>query len=176
MATSEATLLKCFLFCVAFLDKWLDCSYFLMDTNYVNLATQINRKHSLKARRFFLPWRCGTGLFLLVTPLWLSWSWTLQCVQLVGARTRIYHQLERNYLYSNVSQKLSELPLPFFWEPGVSFTLCLQKTSKQLGFGLFNLTNTRKSWYHSLVVGKSSVRSADWHCKQHHILRMRLAC
>lgn len=41
----------------------------------------------VKRSKSFLPWRCGTGLSLSVTPLWLSWSWTLQCEQLVGTRT-----------------------------------------------------------------------------------------
>lgn len=82
-----------------------------------------------------LPWHCGTRLSLWLRPLWLSWSWEQQCVQLVERKNTwiilplipkefslVKHSVMGLTIYHNWSLLL---PFPFFCEPGVSFTLCL---------------------------------------------------
>lgn len=82
--------------------------------------------------------------------------------------------------FSNITFLLL-LPFPFFWEPGVSFTLCLQmerKSGMSLCMGLvtgWSATQRDENWY-ALVVGEGGVRGADGHSKQQHIFGVGLSC
>lgn len=69
------------------------------------------------------PWRCGTDLSLWLSYLLLSWSWKLRRVQLERQNNNCKNPSGAAWM----SERLSCLPFPFFWDPGVTFTLCLRE-------------------------------------------------